>query len=950
LNLTTRALALKGNESGPALVPGKPDASLLYTMVSSKEMPPSQPLAADEITTLRKWIEDGAYWEGVVTPMKASGAPSRAGLDWWSLQKLTGPLPPKTSKSYWVRSQIDAFVLARLEGQELQPAPDADRLTLIRRATFDLIGLPPTPAEIDAFVNDNSPDAYERLLDRLLASPHYGERWGRHWLDVARFGESQGFERDKIRENSWHYRDYVIKSFNGDKPYPRFVKEQIAGDVMQPVTPEGIAATGFLVAGPWDEVGQTQQGLLMRMRVREEELEDIISAVGQTFLGLTVNCARCHDHKFDPIPQRDYYRLKAVFEGIRHGDRPLATPEELARHTQLAARLKGRVEELHRKIAEIETLGRNAALAAAKPPIVADLPKPISRWTFETDARDEIGGLHGTLQGGASIVNGRLRLNGQQAFLKTAPLTADLREKTLEAWVALDGLDQRGGGVISIETLDGGVFDAIVFGERQAKKWLAGSNVYVRTKDLTGPAENARQGALVHVAVTYGSDGCIAVYRNGIPYGVSYVAKVGLPTFKASRARILFGLRHTGAGNGYLAGAIEEARLYDRALSAREIAASFRAGVINVPLAGLLEALTPGQLRQRQELLLELGKRQEALRTVPRLPLTYAANPGHAEPTFVLVRGDVEKKKERVSAGAMSAISLPASDFGLSPEAPEAERRLKLAEWLASSDNPLTARVVVNRVWHYHFGQGLVTTTSDFGWNGGRPSHPELLDWLATDFVRGGGSLKQLHKTIMLSSTYRQSSRYSAETAARDSGNRLFWRFAPRRLEGEAIRDAMLAVSGQLNTRIGGPSFRPFTVRVFNSSFYDLIDPIGPDFNRRTIYRMSVNSAKSPLLDAFDCPDPSVKTPSRAITTTPLQALGLMNNSFVLRQASHLAARVGHEAGADEARRVVLVYRLTLARPPNPTELSRAVALAREHGTESVCWVLLNASEFLYTR
>jgi hypothetical protein len=950
LSLTTRALALKGGESGAALVPGKLDDSLLYDMVSSKEMPPSQPLAPGEIASLRKWIEDGAPWEGIVAPLKSSGTARRAGPDWWSLQKVSRPRPPRTAPDGWARNPIDSFILARLAALKLRPASNADRLTLIRRAAFDLIGLPPTPAEIDAFLNDRSPDAYERLIDRLLTSPHYGERWARHWLDVARFGESQGFERDKIRDNAWHYRDYVVNSLNADKPYGLFIKQQIAGDVLQPVTPEGIVATGFLVAGPWDEVGQTQQSLIMRKRVREEELEDIISAVSQTFLGLTVNCARCHDHKFDPIPQRDYYRLKAVFEGIRHGDRPIATPAEQKRRDQMVAGTKARIAALNKEIAAVEQLGRSAVLASEKKPVVSGIPQPISKWTFQTDTRDAVGSVHGTLVQPAALAKGRLRLDGKNAFLKTAPLTRDLHEKTLEAWVALDRLDQRGGGVMSVETLDGGVFDAIVFGERQPKRWLAGSNGYVRTFDLNGPAEAAKPGELIHTAIVYGPGDRITLYRNGTPYADPYVPKVAVPTFKAGRAHVLFGLRHTVAGNGFLAGALAEARLYDRALTATEVAASYKAGTVSVPLERILAALRPDQRQRRDNLLTELREQAHTLRMMPPLPLTYAANSGQAAPTFVLVRGDVDKKKERVSAGALSAVAAHPSDFGLSPDAPEGERRLKLAEWIASAENPLAARVLVNRVWHYHFGQGLVSTTSDLGFNGGRPSHPELLDWLATQFIASGGSLKMLHRTIMLSSTYRQSSRYSAEAAARDAGNRLLWRFAPRRLEGESMRDAMLAVSGQLNPRIGGPSFRPFIVKVFNSSFYELIDPLGPEFNRRTVYRINVNSAKSPLLDAFDCPDPSVKTPARAVTTTPLQALGLMNNSFVLRQARFLAARVRREAQNDLSEQVKLAYRLTLGRKPTGREQIRTMPLGKEHGIETVCWVLLNASEFLYIR
>jgi hypothetical protein len=778
LDLATRAGALKGGKSGPALQPGRSIESLLYRLVAAKKMPPDRPLAPGEIELVRRWIDAGASWGDRPA---AEEPPKRAGLDWWSLQPVVPPWVPAFRKSgrvgewesgssrsrrrfshshtlpfdpgRWVRNPIDAFVLARLQERHLNPAPPADRVTLIRRATFDLLGIPPTPAEIDAFVADRSPTAYEKLIDRLLASPHYGERWGRHWLDVARFAESQGFERDKIRDHAWRYRDYVIRSFNEDKPYPQFIAEQLAGDVLaagpsgrmgewesgrmgdpvqvshsstlplphSPILPfsappyaDGVTATGFLVAGPWDEVGNTvTASALLKARVREEELEDMVSVVSQTFLGLTANCARCHDHKFDPIPQRDYYRLKAALEGVRPGDRPLLPPAELVR----------------RRVG------------------------PLGRW------------------------------------------------------------------------------------------WVAGS---------------------------------------------------------------------------------------------------------------------------------------------PQVPMAYAAIPSAPGPTFLLLRGDVEKHGEAVTAGGFSAVRTLSPEFDLPADAPEGRRRLALAAWIADPRNPLAARVMVNRVWHYHFGRGLVGTPNDFGFNGERPSHPELLDWLAANFVATADdrrqtmdgesrppsavrrpssavhrppssvacawSLKQLHRLIMTSSTYRQSSRFDAGAAAVDAEDRLLWRFAPRRLEGEAIRDAMLCASGQINWAMGGPGFRPFTVYVNNSHFYTITDPVGPEFNRRTVYRINVNSARDPLLETLDCPDPSTKTPRRSITTTPLQALALMNNSFVLRQAREFAARVRNEGGEDPASQLRLAYRLALGRFPSAAEAGRAGDLARAHGMESACWALLNASEFSYLK
>jgi hypothetical protein len=707
LTLTTREAALKGGESGPALAPGDAAKSLMFMMASTKAMPPKKPLTADEIDALKQWIVDGAAWEGVVKKVTVADK-GRAGPDWWSLQPVKRPDPPTVKDTKWVRNPIDAFVLAELEKHKLQPAPPADRVTLIRRVSYDLHGLPPTPQEIDAFVNDKAADAYEKLIDRLLASPRYGERWGRHWLDVARFAESHGFERDQIRDHAWRYRDYVIKSFNDDKPYPQFVKEQLAGDVTEAHSADGIIATGFLTAGPWDEVGNNvTASALLKLRVREEELEEMLAAVGQTFLGLTLNCARCHDHKFDPIAQRDYYRVKAVFEGVRFGDRSILPPDETKKRDAVLAPLRQRVAELEKQVA------------------------------------------------------------------------AD---------------------------------------------------------------------------------------------------------------------------------------------------------------------------KKNDELRKQLDEALAALKAAPQPELVWAAIPKQSGPTHILQRGDVEKKGDEVHAAPPALGKEPPADFDLAADAPEGKRRLKFAEWVASADNPLTARVMVNRVWHYHFGTGLVATPNDFGYNGERPTHPALLDWLAKDFVARGWSVKKLHKLILLSATYQQAATMNARAAEVDADNRLLWRFAPHRLEGEAVRDAMLSVSGQLNDAAGGPSYRPFTVTIFNSHFYSLLDEDKPEFHHRTVYRINVNSARNPLLESFDCPDPSTKTPRRAVTTTPLQALGLMNNPFVLRAAKSFAERVRKDAGDDAMKQVGQAYRLALGREPTAKESERATKLVREHGLQELCWVLFNASEFLYVR
>ena len=873
--------------------------------------------------------------------------PRRAGPDWWSLQKITKTEPPKVRKVGLATNPIDAFILAKLEAKGIPLAPSADPITLIRRVTFDLTGLPPTPAAIDLFLERSSAKpqaAYEELVDRLLASPHYGERWGRHWLDAVRFAESHGFEYDRIRDNAWRYRDYVIKSFNDDKPYSEFVKEQIAGDVLPTSSRDGLIATGFLVAGPWDQAGAGASSLSIRTKVREDELEEMLGTVGQTFLGLTINCARCHDHKFDPLSARDYYRMKAIFDGVYHGDRLLFAPAELKTRQEEIAKHQARIEELQRRIVEIEKRGRAKVTRKEE---AKDLPRPISRWTFEGDARDPIGNLHGTLQGGATIAGGRLILDGKGAFVETATLEHDLSEKTLEAWVLLANIDQRGGGVISVETNNGGSFDAIVIGEKAPGKWIAGSNGFTRTRELVGGTE--KPGELAHIAIAYSTDGRISLYRNGEPYGESYVPMSKLLTFKARESRILFGKRHTGGGNALLTGAIEEARLYDRALSVEEIRGSFKAGVDRVSHQQLLMALSEEDRREFAKLEVDLTALRAKLPAAPTGVMTYAATIKTPGSTHLLKRGDPELKVEVVTAAPPVAVKGPVA-FDMKEDAAEGERRLKFAEWVAHPDNPLTWRVMANRIWQHHLGEGIVRSPNDFGFNGERPTQPELLDWLAFALRENGGSAKKLHRLILLSSTYRQASTFNATAAELDSENRLLWRFAPRRLEAEAVRDAMLAISGQLNPQVGGPGYRPFKIESFNSAFYNLIDVDTPDFNRRSVYRINVNSAKDPLLDVLDCPDPSVKTPRRLTTTTPLQALTLMNNSFVQRQSRVFAERIKKEAGDDVNAQIALAYRYALARKPTPAELERMAVVVKENGLRAACWAFLNSSEFVYTR
>jgi hypothetical protein len=675
LSLTTRRQAVEGGESGPALVPGSPDDSLLIQYVTGDEplMPKEgEPLDAEEVAALRAWIEAGAEWpdERVLIDQRFEGS------KWWSLAPLQRPTPPTASD--WVRTPIDAFILARMNEEGLAPSPAADRPTLIRRLSFDLIGLPPTPDEVDAFVNDPAPDAYERLVDRLLASPRYGERWGRHWLDVVHFGETHGYDKDKTRPNAWPYRDYVIQSLNADKPYGRFVEEQLAGDVLWPDDPNAVVATGFIAAGPWDFVGHAElrEGTVAKEVTRSLDRDDMVMTAMSTFLSVTAHCARCHDHKFDPISQCDYYALQSVFAGVERGDRP------------------------YRKLAQ------------------QDDPAP---------------------------------------------------EKT--------------------------------------------------EKSAAAPAE----------------------------------------------------------------------------------------------------------------------------------PLVYAVKPIPPRPIHLLARGDVTQPQELMQPGALRCLEGLEATFEPEPSTGEGAGRAAFARWVTHSKNGLFRRSIVNRVWQFHFGQGLCSTPNDFGRMGTVPTHPELLDWLAAEFAESGESLKKLHALIVTSAVYRQSSAANPQFETIDATGRYLWRFPRRRLDAEALRDAMLAVSGKLDLKMGGPSDQQFFFKDDHSPIYDYERFAAEDAAnyRRSVYRFLVRSVPDPFMECLDCADPSQLVAQRNTTITALQALTMLNNKLVLRLSHEYADRL--KAHSPElVEQIAVAFKLAYAREPSEQEIALLSEYVPKHGLVNLCRVIFNSNEFVF--
>ena len=967
LVLTSRDAMIQGGESGPAFVANSLEKSPIWTRVNDDEMPPKHPLSADEKKLLKEWIAAGATWPGGAIDPLAVSSEHRAGLDWWSLQPLKPVAIPAAKSPTLCRQPIDRFIQEKLTERNLSMSPEAERRVLIRRLSFDLIGLPPVPEAVDAFVRDDRPDAWERLVDETLASPHYGERWARHWLDVVRFGESNGFERDLPRPNAWPYRDWVIQALNQDRPYDDFVRWQLAGDLIAPEDPEAIKAVGFLVAGAHDTVVPAVDR--MRAMMRQDELEDIVGTVGQTFLGLTVNCARCHDHKFDPITAREYYQIASALSGIDHGEREFIRPEVL----QQLKTWQSKIDELTKQLRDQETPIREAILqeranSAKRPVAVGRGPLPLAAWDFTRDLHDLIGDMHVKLVGTAKQSSEGLIVDGS-SFASTSPLTRDVLEKTLEVRVLLKTLQQAGGGAISLQTRDGNVFDAIVYGELEPARWMAGSEGFQRTLSFRGLAEDRADQEAVVITQVYQADGTVLAYRNGQPYG-NPIRKEAAVKYAAGQAQILFGLRHGTeiGGNRMLTGTILSAKLYDKALTPEEVAVSADASNTFVTEAELVSKLAPTEQSARiawQSQLRDL-KQQHADLT-KRGPMTvYTAIATQPPPMKLHLRGSVSSLGDEVEPAGLSAIQGLSPGFGLRPDAIESHRRRKLADWITDPRNSLFARVMANRVWQYHFGAGLVESPSDLGFHAGLPSHPELLEWLAREF--GGRnpsntsgiptpvdaerfSLKRLHRQLVSSSTYRQSSRFNPEAAKIDSNNRLLWRMNPHRLEAEAVRDAMLAASNQLNTEIGGKGYTDVNSYFFKGTqFYDPIDPVGYINHRRTLYRMGARGGRSPFLDNFDCPDPSTTTPRRSSTVTPLQALSLLNHSFSLRMAENFANRLSestdHVTSPDD--RIRTADRLLYSRSPDDQELALGRDFIAKRGLPAFCRALWNSSEFLF--
>ena len=837
----------------------------------------------------------------------AASTPSAWGEDdLWSLRPIRQSVQPalRPDGRRRARTPIDRFVMDRLASGGLDLSPPALGAAYLRRVTLDLTGLLPTPAAVRDFVRDSRPDACERAVDRLLASPHYGERWGRHWLDVVRYAESNGFERNKLRGNFWRYRDYVIDSFNRDKPYNQFVREQLAGDALKPGNPEHLIATGFLVAGPKNDVKTDSE--LQRMKRRQDEIDEFVRVTSTTLFGLTVGCGRCHDHKYDPVSSRDYYGLAAVFSGLDRLDKVVASQEEKERHAARVAAAKHQVdiknadlEKALKQARERLVVKRLAALAKGKvrPPVAFERNEEPFDPVYATHVRIVINATSGN----AKPCLDELEVYGADRSQNLALARAGARASAASV-VPKNDFHQ-------IHHLNDGIYG-------NARSWVS-------NEQGTGQASIDLGGRKRVQLVVWGRD------RTGI-----YEDRLAV--------RYTIQISNSSAGQGWTTVSSSETRAPFDNNAAR------RKSRKEIPEKDAIAVMTPEERSGYHSLRAELARLEEKFKNLPPLANSYVAHDQPPQPTFVLGGGDVRARGQEVGPRALAAVK--SLDPNLLPKGEDSGpgRRLRLAQWMVDPKNPLLSRVFVNRAWQYHFGEGIVTTPNDFGFNGDRPSHPELLDWLAADFMQHGWSLKHLHRRIVLSAVYRQGSQHNAKAAARDGANRLLWRMTPRRLEAETIRDTILQVSGQLDVALGGPSFRLFRYIDGNVPEYVLLDDPGRETWRRAVYMYNIHTFDSPLMRAFDCADATLQVPRRVHSVTALQALSLMNNRFVFEQAGFFARRVTVAAGSRPEDQAVEAYRIALLREPTVKERRAAFEFVREHGLLSLCRVLLNTNEFLY--
>ncbi|HXE53688.1 MAG TPA: DUF1553 domain-containing protein, partial [Tepidisphaeraceae bacterium] len=836
-----------------------------------------------------------------------------------------------------------AFVLSKLLQNGMAFSPEADRRTLIRRVSYDLTGLPPSPNEVAAFLADPDPNAYEKLVDRLLASPRYGERWARHWLDAVHYGDTHGYDKDKVRPNAWPYRDYVIRAFNEDKPYSRFVKEQLAGDYFYPDTTDGVVALGMIVAGPFDFVGQVEvrDGTIDKTITRNLDRDDMVTTTMNTFVSLTVQCARCHNHKFDPITQEDYYSLQAVFAGVDRADRPYDPDPAIA---------KSRFN-LERHL---------TALGARKAGVLSRIPAAVRRQIAQLDQRiARVESRKHDPQAPEFGYHSALSATPDRHKWVQVDLGSQVHVRQVVFVGAHDDFNNIGDGFgfpvrFKIEASDDPTFGTgvIVLADRTRTDF---PNPGVRPQPFAGCASPVRY---IRVTATRLAprlhDYMFALGELMVMTDTGENAALGkrVTALDSIEAPVRWSTKNLVDGRyfGQMADPheIEQLQTGRQALITSALSQSDRNELTEIDQA----------IRSTQARVGALPKPQPVFAAASEFAPSGTLTPTHGKgrPIYVLARGSEKSPGKEVGPGTVGFLPGLQSRFDLPSDAPEARRRAALAEWIVDRHNPLTWRSIVNRVWERHFGRGIVDTPNDFGYMGATPTHPELLDWLATQFRDGGQwirtpqSLKELHRLIVTSTTYRQSSAGNAHNEAIDAGNQYLWRQNRQRLDAEAVRDTVLMVSGKLSLTIGGPGFMTCGFEDDHSPRYKYaeFDPDSPASLRRSVYRLTVRSVPDPFMESLDCADASQLVPRRNETLTALQALALLNDKFMVRMSEHFADRARAMAPNDLAAQINAAYQAALCRPATVEEIRILRNLAQKDGMANVCRVIFNCNEFLY--
>ncbi|MES2793781.1 MAG: PSD1 and planctomycete cytochrome C domain-containing protein [Planctomycetota bacterium] len=947
LSLTTRETLLEGGESGEVLDLQQPAKSRLLELVTHAAEPgmpfKKAKLPAEQIEILTAWVKAGVPY---TSPLDIP-----AEEQWWSLKPLSKPAVPQVAAEFrsWPQNPVDQFVAAAWTAKQLGPAPVADRRTILRRVYFDLLGLPPTPEEMDEFLADRDPLAYERTVDRLLNDPRYGERWARFWMDLAHYAETHGHDQDRPRPNSWPYRDYLIRSFNQDKPYARFVQEQIAGDALWPNDPDGYVAMGLLAAGPWDEssLKDIQEDTLDRQVARYLDRDDMVTTAMSTFVSSTVHCARCHEHKFDPISQEEYYRLQAVFAGIDKGERPY-DPDPAV--TQQRQSLQAQLAALPALIAQLDSSLSTAERQAEVATWEERIRSSISPWTIlnAESVKSEQGSVLTKQSDGSFVASGPRPEKDVYVLtsLVDLPRVTGLRlEVLLDDSLAHQGPGRQDNGNLHLNEL---TVTAAPRDNPSAAKPV---------KLIRPQADFNQQGWSIEMALDGNPGTAWGIYPEVSKPHVA-VLEFAEPVAFESGTVLTVRLEQIHGG-GHLIGRprISVTDLSTPLPLSSEVLPSHITDIVKIEPA----QRTPAQQVALTGFVVNLRLEQQ-LAALPAQQFVYAASSsirpeGGFVPTKtprmiqVLKRGDIRRPEKEVIPGSMSCIPNLSGELAVTDLVHEQPRRIALAKWLSAPENVLTWRSIVNRVWQRHFGRGLVDTPNDFGRMGSLPTHPELLDWLAVTFRDQGGSFKELDRLLVTSATYRQSSQSHPAFAERDADARYLWRMPRTRLDAECVRDAVLQVTGKLDLKMGGPSVKQFIqtpgIHVTPTVDYLGYDVDHPDNYRRSVYRFIFRTIPDPFMETLDCADASQLTPIRNTSITALQALATLNNRLMVRQSEHLATRLTTEAN-DLPTQVTRLYQLVLTRPPTERELQAVVQHATQHGLPNACRVLLNCNEFLF--